>query len=54
MGPEVERELVTKCAVGDTRFYEPLVRAYEPAGLRFALGMMGNQEDAGTPSRTPS
>lgn len=46
MGPEVERELVRKCAVGDTRFYEPLVRAYEPAGLRFALGMMGNQEDA--------
>lgn len=46
MGPEVERELIRKCAGGDARYYEPLVRAYEPAGLRFALGMMGNTEDA--------
>lgn len=44
--PEVERELIRKCRAGDARFYEPLVRAYEPAGLRLALGMMGNPEDA--------
>jgi RNA polymerase sigma-70 factor (ECF subfamily) len=46
LGPEVERELIRKCAGGDARYYEPLVRAYEPAGLRFAVGMMGNAEDA--------
>lgn len=46
MQPEVERELIRKCRGGDTRFYEPLVRAYEPQGLRVALGMMGNHEDA--------
>lgn len=46
MQPEVERELVRKCRAGDARFYEPLVRAYEPQGLRLAIGMMGNPEDA--------
>ena len=44
--PEVERELVVKCQGGDARFYEPLVRAYEPSGMRVALGMMGNADDA--------
>jgi RNA polymerase sigma-70 factor (ECF subfamily) len=44
--PELERELIRKCKAGDTRFYEPLVRAYEPAGLRLAAAMMGNVEDA--------
>jgi len=44
--PEVERELIRKCRGGDARFYEPLVRAYEPQGLRVAMGMMGNPEDA--------
>jgi RNA polymerase sigma-70 factor (ECF subfamily) len=44
--PEVEVELVRKCQGGDARFYEPLVRAYEPAGMRIALGMMGNPDDA--------
>jgi RNA polymerase sigma-70 factor (ECF subfamily) len=44
--PELERELIRKCRAGDARFYEPLVRAYEPAGLRLALAMMGNTEDA--------
>jgi len=44
--PELERELIRKCKTGDTRFYEPLVRAYEPSGLRLALAMMGNTEDA--------
>ena len=46
MQPELERELIRKCRGGDSRFYEPLVRAYEPAGLRLALAMMGNSEDA--------
>ena len=46
MQQEVERELVLKCPAGDARFYEPLVRAYEPQGLRLALGMMGNADDA--------
>jgi RNA polymerase sigma-70 factor (ECF subfamily) len=44
--PELERELIRKCKAGDARFYEPLVRAYEPAGLRLAVAMMGNVEDA--------
>lgn len=46
MQPELERELIRKCKAGDARFYEPLVRAYEPAGLRLAVAMMGNMEDA--------
>lgn len=46
MKSDVERELLRKCRGGDARFYEPLVRAYEPQGLRLALGMMGNMEDA--------
>ena len=46
MQPELERELIRKCKSGDARFYEPLVRAYEPAGLRLAVAMMGNFEDA--------
>lgn len=46
MQPDVERELIRKCRAGDTRFYEPLVRAYEGPGLRLALGMMGNRQDA--------
>lgn len=46
MQPQVERELIRKCRSGGARFYEPLVRAYEPAGLRLAVAMMGNVEDA--------
>ncbi len=46
MQPQVERELIRKCKAGGARFYEPLVRAYEPAGLRLAVAMMGNVEDA--------
>lgn len=46
MQPEVERELIRKCKAGSPRFYEPLVRAYEGPGLRVALGMMGNEQDA--------
>ena len=44
--PELERELIRKCKAGDARFYEPLVRAYEPSGLRLAVAMMGNSDDA--------
>ena len=47
MQPEVERELIRKCKAGGPRFYEPIVRAYEGPGMRLALGMMGNAEDAG-------
>lgn len=46
MQPELERELIRKCRAGDPRFYEPLVRAYEPPGLRLAVAMLGNTEDA--------
>ena len=44
--PNLERELIRKCKGGDARFYEPLVRAYEPPGLRLAVAMLGNMEDA--------
>lgn len=46
MLPEVERELIRKCQSGGPQFYEPLVRAYEGPGIRLAMGMLGNQEDA--------
>lgn len=46
MLPDLERELLRKCQAGDARFFEPVVRAYERPGLRVALGMMGNQDDA--------
>jgi RNA polymerase sigma-70 factor (ECF subfamily) len=42
----LERELIRKCKAGQSRFYEPLVRAYEGSGLRLAVAMMGNMEDA--------
>lgn len=46
MQPDLEKELIRKCKTGDARFYEPLVRAYEPTGLHLALAMMGNEADA--------
>ena len=46
MQSDLERELIRKCRTGDARFYEPLVRAYEPSGLRLAVAMLGNMEDA--------
>ncbi len=46
MLPDVERELLRKCQAGNARFFEPIVRAYERPGMRVALGMMGNQDDA--------
>lgn len=46
MQPDLERELIRKCRTGEARFYEPLVRAYEPSGLRLAVAMLGNADDA--------
>ncbi len=47
MRPDLERELLRKCQAGDARFFEPIVRAYERPGMRIALGMTGNRDDAG-------
>lgn len=41
----LERELVRKCREGASRFYEPLVRAYEEPALRVAAGMLGGDRD---------
>ncbi|MEZ4417339.1 MAG: RNA polymerase sigma factor [Gemmatimonadota bacterium] len=46
MQPEVERELIAKCRAGGPRFFEPIVRAYEGPGLRLALGMLGDADEA--------
>lgn len=46
MQRQLEMELIRKCKAGDSRFYEPLVRTYEAPGLRLAIAMMGNVEDA--------
>ncbi len=46
MLPDLERELLKKCQAGNARFFEPIVRAYERPGMRVALGMMGNRDDA--------
>lgn len=46
MEAEVQVELLRKAKAGDPRFFEPVVRAYEGPGMRVALGMMGNHEDA--------
>ena len=46
MLPDLERELLRKCQAGNSRFFEPIVRAYERPGMRIALGMMGNPDDA--------
>ena len=46
MQSDLERELIRKCRAGNARFYEPLVRAYEPSGMRLAFVLMGNTDDA--------
>jgi RNA polymerase sigma factor (sigma-70 family) len=43
---DTERELVLKCRAGHARFFEPLVRAYEPRALRLAVALVGDGEDA--------
>ena len=42
----MEVELIRKCRAGDARFYEPLVRAYEAPGMRIAMGLLGDTDDA--------
>lgn len=42
----LETELILKCRAGDSRFYEPLVRAYENEGHRLALGMLRDADAA--------
>lgn len=44
--PEAETELVRACKTGKPRSFAPLVHAYEGPGMRVALGMLGNTEDA--------
>lgn len=44
--PEAERKLIRECRAGKARSYEPIVHAYEGPGMRIALGMLGNADDA--------
>ena len=46
MSEAVERELLLRCRAGDHSAYEPIVRALEPRVFAFAMGMLGNEEDA--------
>ncbi len=46
MQPDLERELIRKCKAGNTRFYEPVVKAYEPSGMSLAFALLGNIDDA--------
>lgn len=45
-GRALETELILKCRAGQTRFYEPLVRAYEPEAQRLALGILRDGDAA--------
>ncbi|MFW5952145.1 MAG: RNA polymerase sigma factor [Gemmatimonadota bacterium] len=45
-GRAVETELIRQCQAGAQRFYEPLVRAYEPEAHRLAMGMLGDGDMA--------
>jgi RNA polymerase sigma-70 factor (ECF subfamily) len=42
----VERELVLKCQSGGSRFFEPIVRAYEAEAIRIARAMLGDLDAA--------
>lgn len=42
----VEQELVRKCQSGGSRFFEPLVRAYEAEAIRIARAMLGDLDAA--------
>jgi RNA polymerase sigma-70 factor (ECF subfamily) len=39
-------ELLRRCRAGESRFYEPLVRAYEGRALRAAISLLGDPDDA--------
>lgn len=43
---ELETELIRACRRGESRMYEPLVRAYEPRAIRIATGMLGDGDAA--------
>lgn len=42
----LETELIRRCRAGQHRYYEPLVRAYEPEARRVALGILGDVDAA--------
>ncbi|MGH7503364.1 MAG: RNA polymerase sigma factor [Longimicrobiales bacterium] len=42
----VERELVRKCRAGESRFFEPFVRAYEGDAVRIARALLGDLDAA--------
>lgn len=42
----LEAELIRKVQAGDSRFYEPLVRAYEPVAQRVAVAILGDRDVA--------
>ena len=42
----LDAELVRKCLNGQPRYYESLVRTYEPVAQRVALGMLGDPDAA--------
>lgn len=46
MESRVERELVRKCRAGDSRFFEPFVRAYEADAVRIARALLGDLDAA--------
>ncbi len=46
MQSDLERELICKCKAGNTRFYEPVVKAYELSGMNLAFALLGNIDDA--------
>jgi RNA polymerase sigma-70 factor (ECF subfamily) len=39
-------ELLRRCRAGESRFYEPLVRAYERPALRAAVSLLGDPDEA--------
>ncbi len=46
MDAAVEWELIARCRSGSARAYEPLVRRYERPALAFAIGLLGDVDDA--------
>ena len=46
MEARIEGELIRKCRAGQSRFFEPLVRAYEAEAVRIAGALLGDIEAA--------